>query len=146
MTIRPVATDDIDGCARSLVRAYNQAPWRHNWDFEKAVKYLREYLEVKQFVGFVLCEGDEIAGAIFAHSKTWWANDQLFIDELFISDHKQRSGYGKRLLGHAEQYAKDHGLKSLSLMTNKFMPAFHSYNKLNFFHAEQLIFLFREIH
>jgi len=49
--------------------AYNKAPWRYNWDMEKAVKYLKEYFESKQFIGFVLCEENEIAAALFAHSK-----------------------------------------------------------------------------
>lgn len=94
MTIRFINKDDIDACAALLMSAYNQAPWRYNWDREKAIKYLNQYFESKQFVGFILCEEDEIAGAIFAHSKTWWVNDQLFIDELFIDANRQRSGYG----------------------------------------------------
>jgi len=126
--------------------AYNKAPWRYNWDMEKAVKYLKEYFESKQFIGFVLCEENEIAAALFAHSKTWWANDQFFIDELFVDAKRQRSGYGKRLLAHAEQYAKDNGFKSMSLMTNQFMPALSFYKKENFYSAGQFVFLFREIH
>jgi aminoglycoside 6'-N-acetyltransferase I len=145
MTIRAITNNDIEGCARLLINAYQQPPWRYQWNYEKAMKYLTEYRSVKQFIGFVLLEGEEIAGALFAHQKTWWMNDQLFVDELFISSDKQRSGYGKKLLEHAEQYAASIGLKSISLMTNKFSPAFNFYLKLDYFHAEHFVFLFKEI-
>jgi aminoglycoside 6'-N-acetyltransferase I len=145
MPIRPFTTNDMEACAKLLMYSYKQPPWRYNWSFDQAFRYLTEYAEVKQFVGFVLVEREDIVGSLFGHTKTWWANDQLFIDELFISPQKQRSGYGRQLLEHAEQYSKDHGLKSMSLMTNKFTPAFNFYTKLNYLHAEQFVFLFKPI-
>lgn len=145
MKIRSLTHNDIDDCASLLMRSYNQAPWRHHWKIDQAIKYLTEYTESKSFIGFVLCEGETIAGAMFAHSKTWWTNNQLYIDELFISPDSQRSGYGKTMLDFAEKFAKENGLESISLMTNKFMPAYNFYNKLNYSEAEQFVFMFKQL-
>jgi aminoglycoside 6'-N-acetyltransferase I len=87
----------------------------------------------------------EIAGAILAHTKTWWTNDQLYIDELFIAPEMQKKGVGKTLLGHAEQYAVDNNLQTLVLMTHKFMPAMSFYEDNDFLHAQPFVLLFKNV-
>lgn len=145
MQIRSFTQNDIEDCGKLLMQSYNQPPWRHQWKLDLAVKYLSEYTDCKSFIGFVLCVDENIAGALFAHSKTWWTNDQLFIDELFISPEIQGRGYGKSMLDFAEKFAKENGLDSISLMTNKFMPAFNFYNKINYLQAEQFVFMFKPV-
>lgn len=145
MNIRPITKDDIDRCARLYIHSYNRPPWNYNWSYEKAVKYLTEYMDSGRFVGFVLCEEEEFAGAILGHSKTWWTNDLLYIDELFISPDSQRKGYGKLLLDHAEDYAKKQELEVITLMTNKYMPAMKFYTNIDYMQAEQFVFLFKPV-
>ena len=145
MTIRPVTNDDIDKCAKLLIQSYNLPPWNHHWNYDKAVKYLREYIDRGRFVGFVLCEDDFIAGAMFGHSKTWWTNDLLYIDELFVSPDRQRRGYGKLLLDHSEKYAKEKGYEVVTLMTSKYMPALKFYKSINYIQAEHYVFLFKSV-
>ncbi|HMG84032.1 MAG TPA: GNAT family N-acetyltransferase [Ferruginibacter sp.] len=143
--MRPFITNDLEDCAKLLMQAYKSPPWRHNWTVEQATKYLTEYAASKQFIGFVLVDKEKIMGAIFAHSKTWWTNEQLIIDELFISPDAQKSGYGRFLLENMEQHAKSIGLKSVTLMTSKFAPSFNFYVKQGYFPAEQFGFLFKEV-
>ena len=75
-----------------LMESYNVEPWGYNWTFGQAVEYLNEYFDRKRFVGFVLCEDDDIVGAMFGHSKTWWTDDLLYIDELFVSPQRAKAG------------------------------------------------------
>jgi aminoglycoside 6'-N-acetyltransferase I len=145
MTIRPLTPGDIGGCAALYMKAYNRAPWNYNFTVEKAERYLGEYAERKRFVGFVLCEGDEIAGAMLGHSKTWWTNDLLYIDEFFISPDRQRMGYGKALIEHSEEYARENGLEVITLMTNKYMPAYKFYENNDFLDAEHFVILFKPV-
>ena len=145
MNIRVLTKDDIEKCAQLYIRSYNRPPWNYNWSYEKAVKYLTEYIERSRFVGFVLCDGDEFAGATLGHSKTWWTNDLLYVDELFISPDKQRLGYGQMLLDHAEKYAKEQGFDVITLITNKYMPSMKFYTNINYIHAEQFVFLFKPL-
>lgn len=144
MEIQPITQSDIPDCARLLMQSYNQPPWRYHWEQGKAEKYLSEYADVRQFVGFSLFDGQERTGALFAHTKTWWTGDLLYIDELFVSPAKQRSGYGKALIEHAGNWGREHGFSIISLMTNKFMPAFTFYNKNNFSPAEHIVCLLKE--
>lgn len=144
MEIKSLNRQDIRECAGLLIKSYNQPPWRYNWVQEKAEKYLGEYFDSKQFVGFTLFDEGEMTGAVFAHTKTWWTTDQVYIDELFIAGNKQRSGYGKALLDHVSKWAKEHGFPTVFLMTNKFMPSFMFYNKNDFSQAEHFIFMFRQ--
>jgi GNAT superfamily N-acetyltransferase len=135
---------DLEPCARLLVKSYNQPPWRYQWDEQKALVYLQEYFEVKQFVGFVLHDAGELAAAMFAHTKTWWTTNQLYIDELFVTPDRQRTGYGKSLLDEALRFGQEHGFPTVFLMTNKFMPAHKFYLKNEFAGAEHFIFMFRQ--
>ncbi|MBS1502349.1 MAG: GNAT family N-acetyltransferase [Bacteroidetes bacterium] len=145
MTIRPLALSDIEGCAALYLQAYNRAPWNYNFTLEKAARYLAEYAERKRFVGFVLSEGDLIVGAMLGHSKTWWTNDLLYIDELFISPDRQRMGYGKMLIDRSEEYAKGNGLEVITLMTNRHMPALKFYENNDFIQADHFTILFKPV-
>jgi aminoglycoside 6'-N-acetyltransferase I len=143
MTIIPLTKTDIDKCADLYIKSYNRAPWNYAFTKEKAVQYLTEYTERSRFVGFVLIEDEQIMGAMFGHSKTWWTDDLLYIDELFISPDSQRMGYGRRLINHCQRYAKQQGYEVVTLMTNKHMPAINFYKDLDYLEAEQFVFLFK---
>lgn len=143
MTIKPITKTDIEICATAFQQTYNQAPWNYQWKYEDAVKYLDEYLSSPQFTGFLLYDNETFAGAMFTHTKTWWTGSQLYIDELFIVPHLQKKGYGKLLIKHAEEYALEQGLSTVTLMTHKFMPAMKFYTDVDFMHAQPFVILFK---
>jgi aminoglycoside 6'-N-acetyltransferase I len=145
MTISPFIKSDIDKCAVLYMQAYNCPPWNYNFSHEKAVKYLTEYTDRNRFTGFVLREGDDIAGAMLGHSKTWWTNDLLYIDELFVAPESRGKGYGKQLLDHIENYSRGQGYEVITLMTNKHMPAFQFYNHVDYIQAEHFVFMFKPL-
>lgn len=145
MTIQPVTESDIESCAKVFIQAYNQGPWNYHWELNVALKYLTEYYSSPQFKGFLVSDNDVIEGAVFAHTKTWWTGDQLYIDELFIAAHAQRKGYGKALMSYAEQYALENGLGAITLMTHKFMPSMKFYDGIDFVHAQPLVILFKQM-
>lgn len=142
--ILPVTTRDIDKCAAAYLKAYNCAPWNYRWTYENAKDYLLEYISSTQFVGFAFHEDDIIVGALFAHSKTWWTNRQLMVDEFFIAQENQGIGYGKKLLAHCEEYAVDYKIESIVLMTSRYMPAYEFYDSRGYVTAEQYVFMFKQ--
>lgn len=143
MTIQPLTENDLENCAKVFVQTYNQAPWNYHWQFNDAVNYLTEYYSSTQFKGFLLYDDDVFAGAMFAHTKTWWTGAQLYIDELFIAPNSQKKGYGKALMNYAEQYARDNGLRTITLMTHKFMPSMKFYEGIDYVHAQPFVILFK---
>lgn len=146
MEIRKINKNDIPLCAEIFMASYNQMPWNYDWKLDDAVKYLNEYADAPLFEGFMIVEDDgKVSGALLGHTKTWWTNNQFMIDELFISPLMQGKGYGKLLLKHVEQFAKEYSIDRLTLMTNKFMPALQFYNKNDFSKVDQYVFMFKEL-
>jgi aminoglycoside 6'-N-acetyltransferase I len=145
MELSPITADNLNDCIDIFIQAYNAPPWNFNWTAEIAKQYLLEYTGTPYFVGFILYDDGAAVGAVLAHKKTWWTNNQLFIDEFFISPAKQRMGYGKKLMDHCNQYAKEKKLEILVLMTNKYMPSFKFYNKISYTTTEQFVFMFKQV-
>lgn len=143
--IVPITKENINDCVSAYIKAYNCPPWNYHWTDEKAGEYLLEYMSCGQFVGFALYEENTIVAAVFAHSKTWWTNKQLMIDEFFVSREKQRMGYGQQLLAHCDKYALSNQITSVVLMTNQYMPSYKFYNKLEYTTAGQYVFMFKQL-
>lgn len=145
MEIRLLETNHIQGCAELLMQAYNSAPWDDQWSKETAERYLNEFATNPRFVGFIMLENNRIIGAAFCHEKTWWTNDELYVDEFYISPDFQRKGYGNILLQHLERYIKEKKLAGFTLLTNKYMPAVKFYDKNGFTKAEHVLFMYKEV-
>ncbi|MBD1366527.1 GNAT family N-acetyltransferase [Mucilaginibacter sp. ZT4R22] len=145
MDIRKIEKEDIDKCVDLCIESCNRPPWNHKWSYDTALKYLREFADQTRFVGFILYEHDKITGILLGHLKTWWANDLLHIDEIFISPDRQKMGHGKLLLEHMEQFARDQGCGVVSLMTSQHMLATEFKNDIKYHHAEHYIFLFKTV-
>lgn len=143
--IRVLHLDDMPICVQLFIEAYNQEPWNDHWTSETATRYLQELEANDRFVGFVICVDEIIVGALFAHCKTWWTNDELFVDEFYIAPRLQRKGYGKKLLAHTEHYAKSQELTGLTLLTNQYFPAKAFYEKNGYAHAESVIFMYKKL-
>ena len=143
--IREYHPDDLQACVDLLIEVYAGEPWHCYWTIETATRYLNEFLSNDNFVGFVIDENASIAGAMFAHRKTWWTEDELFVDELYVASQLQRHGHGGRLLVHAESYAKARGLAGLTLLTNRYMPATAFYTRHGYLQAEHVIFMYKEL-
>ncbi len=143
--IREFHPDDLETCVHLLIEAYNGEPWNNHWTIETASRYLKEFVSNDKFVGFVICESEVVVGAMFAHRKTWWTNDELYVDELYISPGFQGKGYGERLLSHAEHYAKSEGLAGLTLLTNRYFPATAFYTKHGYQQAEHIIYMYKVV-
>ncbi len=142
--IREILKDDIDACAGLLMEAYNCEPWNNQWREETAKSYLSEFLENNNFVGYAAFKDETMVGAVFAHQRTWWTNDEVYIDELFISPASQGKGYGTKLLGRIEEYARSRKLGGVTLLTNKYFPAMNFYKKKDYTQAEHVVFLYKE--
>lgn len=142
--IRNIEENDINSCAELLIAAYNCEPWNNNWTLETAQRYLTEFFRSEKFLGFVSIEQSEVTGAIFAHRKTWWTNDEIYVDELYIKPNEQGKGYGTQLLKKIEQYSIEEGLGGVTLLTNRYFPSAGFYNKRGYSIADHVIFMYKQ--
>lgn len=143
MEIKRFKIEDLEFSSKLLIEAYNGAPWECHWTMDTASTYLNEFIEAPRFVGFTLWDNNNMIGAAFCHEKTWWTDDELFIDEFYISPSHQKQGYGHQLLNHIERYIKDKKLAGFTLLTNKYMPARAFYKKNDFVEAEHVMFMYK---
>lgn len=144
MEVQELKKDDIKNCAKLIMRAYNGPPWNYQWTISKATLYLSELFESSRFVGFVIYEGEELVAAMFSHVKTWWINDLLMIDELFVSALQQGKGYGQALMNSAREFSKSNNIGSITLITHRYMPSVSFYERNKFLQAEQYVLMFNE--
>lgn len=145
MTKVPLTVENLDDCVTIFMGAYNNAPWNCQWTIQKAKQYLSELAGNVNFCGFIVYEDNIPVGAVLGHRKTWWTNQQLLIDEFFISPNFQRKGYGKKIMQMCEDEATLNGIELLVLMTNKYLPAYKFYEHDGYVAADQYVFMFKQL-
>ena len=144
LLIRKMERDDIALCADILCSVYNNEMWQCRWTDKTAREYLTDFFEGRKFVGYVLEDGRDIIGGIFAHEKVWWNNSEIFVEEMFVKPEQQQKGYGSMLLGQIEKYVNENGLAGITLSTNKYAPAPNFYRKNGFSDCEHVLFMAKE--
>ena len=144
MEVKKLTQEDINECANLISSAYSGPPWNYQWKPDRAAKYLQELYESSRFIGFCIYEDETIIAAMFAHIKTWWIDDILMIDELFVSPEYQGRGFGETLMNAAKDFCRQNNIGSITLITNRYMPAITFYEKHNFMQAEQYTLMFTE--
>src|ERR1700722_20601072 len=121
--IRPVDDGDRARVLELAPRlAEGVAPWR---DQAEALLAGRRWLEesldaAKSGDGIVLVAPDSggIAGVISVRSSTHFTGERDgYIGELAVADRASRRGIGRALITAAEAWARDHGLRNLTLLT-----------------------------
>lgn len=143
--IRPLEKNDLPACAKLLQEVYNSPPRNHHWTDKSAQKYLAEFFAHPRFVGFVYIDDSEILGAIFMHERTWWAKDELFVNELFVTPKLQGQGIGTKLVKTSEQYCKDNNLAGIALFTNRYFQGKTFYEKTGYYLGDHVAFYYKEL-
>ncbi len=143
--IRAYEPRDFDACVQLLMDAYNGAPWENHWTEETASRHLKEFLSCPAFVGFTALENGQTVGALFAHRQTWWTQDEVYVDELFVHPLFQGKGHGKQLLQAAETHCRENGLAGVVLLTNRHMPAKAFYDRNGYVQADHVIYMYKVV-
>ncbi|PZD97255.1 GNAT family N-acetyltransferase [Paenibacillus sambharensis] len=145
MIIRSYSDKDMLACKELFINVFNQEPWNDNWLPGKAERYLSDYTSTPGFSGVVAEEGTEINGFIFGVRKQWWSGDEFFINEMCVSKNKQGIGLGSELLKYLESDLVRTGIKRITLLTDKGIPAEYFYKKNGFQEIDRLMFMCKSI-
>ena len=124
--IRPAGDADraaVLGLAPRL--AEGVAPWRDQAEALLAGRRWREESldAAKNGDGAVLVAADAagIAGVVSVRSSTHFTGERDgYIGELVVADRASKRGIGRALIAAAEAWARDHGLRNLTLHTGAF--------------------------
>ena len=124
--IHPADDDDRAGILELAPRlAEGVAPWRDQAEALLAGRrWLEESLDAAKTGGgavLVAADADGIAGVISVRANTHFTGERDgYIGELVVADRASRRGVGRALITAAEAWARDHGLRNLTLLTGAF--------------------------
>jgi ribosomal protein S18 acetylase RimI-like enzyme len=124
--IRPADDDDRAAVLELAPRlAEGVAPWRDQTEALLAGRrWLEESLDAaKNGDGAVLVAADAagMAGVVSVRPSTHFTGERDgYIGELVVADRASRRGIGRALIAAADAWARDHGLRNLTLHTGAF--------------------------
>ncbi|WP_265975351.1 GNAT family N-acetyltransferase [Brucella intermedia] len=72
---------------------------------------------IEDGTAWVLVAGDSVAGLIILVIET----DHVLVENVAVAKAHQGCGFGRKLLDHADVYARKNGLRELRLYTNELM-------------------------
>ena len=124
--IRPAGDDDRAGVLELAPRlAEGVAPWRDQAEALLAGRrWLEESLDAAETGNgavLVAADADGIAGVISVRASTHFTGERDgYIGELVVAERASRHGIGRALVDAADAWARDHGLRNLTLLTGAF--------------------------
>jgi ribosomal protein S18 acetylase RimI-like enzyme len=145
MYIRNYIDSDIDSCTKLFISVFNKEPWNDNWTQERAKLYLEEFTKYPNFRGVVAEIDKSIIGFIFGSRKSWWSGDEYFINEICVENAVQRTGIGSKLLRYLEEALQREGVKNITLLTKREIPAERFYLKNDFRAVDKLMYMYKRI-
>jgi GNAT superfamily N-acetyltransferase len=124
--IRPADDDDRAGILELAPRlAEGVAPWRDQAEALLAGRrWLEESLDAAKTgdcAVLVAADADGVAGVITVRASTHFTGERDgYIGELVVAERTSRHGIGRALIAAADAWARDHGLRNLTLHTGSF--------------------------
>lgn len=113
--IRQAVSGDCDGVTECVNEAYKKYIGRIG---RKPAPMLADYLDlIRAGDVYVMIAGARILGVVVLRAE----NDFLFIENVAVHPLYQGRGLGKRLMGFAEDYAKNCKFHEIRLYTNELM-------------------------
>lgn len=145
MEINLFAENDFQNCIITFMEVFNGEPWNDQWVESRAERYLMDFVRTPGFIGIVATEGEEVIGFLFGAKRAWWSGDEFFIYEMCVKAAVQNQGVGKALLKSLHEKLEAEKVASVSLLTDRGIPAEAFYKNNGFEEIERLVYLSREV-
>lgn len=141
MITRIYAEADFKLCVRLFMDVFNHEPWNDRWKYADAEQYLRECIASPGFQGVIACDDMDVCGFILGNRKKWWSGDEFFIQEMCVAPAAQRGGVGTGLLKCLQDHPGLDGIRRITLLTGRGIPAEDFYRKNGFREIEKMLFM-----
>lgn len=137
--------NNLQKCTITFMEVFNEEPWNDQWEEGRAERYLMDFICTPGFTGIVATEGEEVIGFLFGAKRAWWSGDEFFIHEMCVKATVQNQGVGKALLKNLLEKLEAENIATVSLLTDRGIPAEAFYKKNGFEEIERLVYLSREV-
>ncbi|MEK4300492.1 GNAT family N-acetyltransferase [Oceanobacillus sp. FSL W8-0428] len=145
MQFKTVEECDLLTCSKLFLNVFNEEPWNDKWTLEKAQQYLSDFYQTPGFLGVSAVENNEIVGFIFGVRRVWWSGDEFFINEMCVNTNQQNKGIGKALMDYLKEIIGSNEVATISLLTDRGIPAEEFYKRNGFKEIERLVFLSSDV-
>jgi ribosomal protein S18 acetylase RimI-like enzyme len=143
--IRKIQENDLPNLAELFVSVFNEPPWSENWKYDWAYQRLHILFNSYGFYGCLAESRNGIVGSVLTRIGSYKGELELEIAECFVSKNEQRKGVGSALLNNLKLYAKNEGISSLVLFTDRNTYASKFYKKYGFQSHEENIFMSHDV-
>lgn len=141
VVVRRWASEDDGPLLAGFIATYTVEPWNDTWSLETAGQYLGEFRAMPRSTALVALVDERVVGAAYFHARTWQDASEIFIDEFFVFPSAQRQGVGKALMAAIRDRAAEVGAETLTLLTDRDVPAFQFYAGLGFREGRTQVFM-----
>jgi GNAT superfamily N-acetyltransferase len=146
ITIRPLTDSDadLDGLTR-LMNQWDDLPdviTRTSLEEKVQIIKTRPHSEV-----FLACEGDAIVGFAYVSECIFLGLDSyLEVQAILVDKAHRKSGVGKALMRHIEQWAKGQGFPKVALSSRSQLTGAHAfYEELGYTEYKRSIFFSKKV-
>lgn len=124
---------DTEAVKELFVSVFTAEPWNDDWSDKNQLElYINDLTGQSNSLTFGLYEGNELIGLSMGQIRHGYSGTEYIIDELCIRTSKQGSGAGTLFAKEIEKACKELGMKYIFLLTEKNVPAYEFYKKLDF--------------
>ncbi len=148
MDIRSFTANDIAQCAKDFIPTFNSPPWNEGRSIARAEEYITDTFNHPNFIGFIMTDGSKNVAYAMCYKRYWWSESdkyQLYVELFFVCADSQHKGYGSALMNHMIDYAKQHDMRSLVLLTKKGLECYDFYHAKEFADIDSLVFMSRKV-
>lgn len=132
IAVRQWVPEDEDSVLAGFIDTYNGEPWNDDWNLSSAAQYLGEFRAMPRAITLVAIAEHRLVGAAYVHARTWQNASEIYIAEFFVFPAAQRRGVGRALMAEIRDRAAEVGAETLTLLTDRDVPAFEFYTAHGF--------------
>lgn len=138
---RKIEAMDYEGCVKSLIDTFKEAPWNENWTYQEAAMRIDELMASRMSRGYVITDNDAVIGMCIGRIMTYTGFRELWIDEFSVHPSYQGHSHGSKLLDFVKGELKKEEIETMCLTTIKGHPSVKFYEKNGFKLSETVVFM-----
>lgn len=105
--------------------------WDNRFGGENVIPFFNKAKDNPSYRTFIALLNGHVVGIISTMTMFWATTDSLFIQAFVVKREYQNKGIGKKLLKHAEDYAKANGITGTGLQSGLQRTAAHAFYERN---------------
>ena len=129
MNIELLTSEKIEEVKTAMYRIFSAPPWNDQWTDHQLHLYVQELMENNNSLSLGFRKESQLIGI----SLEYW------IDEFGLLPQYQKLGLGSRFLEEIETFLSERGIFTMTLLTERAIPAYFFYRKNGFTEKEEQV-------